>query len=75
VLVNKVVPKDISSQLNNPRDMPADAYRPQPLIFKEKADAYIDQLIMTSNADDYFVIKVCAFKVNCNLYSSALSAD
>ena len=38
--------------------MPADAYRPQPLIFKEKADAYIDQLIMTSNADDYFVIKV-----------------
>ncbi len=58
MLVNKVVPKDISSQLNNPRDMPADAYRPQPLIFKEKADAYIDQLIMTSNADDYFVIKV-----------------
>jgi len=58
VLVNKVVPKDISSQLNNARDMPPDAYRAQPLVFKEKADAYIDQLILTSNADDYFLIKL-----------------
>ena len=32
VLVNKVVPKDISSQLNNARDLPPDAYRPQPLV-------------------------------------------
>ena len=58
VLVNKVVPKDISSQLNNARDLPPDAYRPQPLVFKERADAYIDQLILTSNADDYFLIKL-----------------
>ncbi len=27
-------------------------------VFKEKADAYIDQLILTSNQDDYFLIKL-----------------
>ena len=32
VLINKAVPKDISSQLNNPRDLPQDAYRAQPLV-------------------------------------------
>jgi len=58
VLVHKMVPKDIATPINDPSELREDAFRAQPLSYKDKADAIVDQVLLTSNHDEHFLIKV-----------------
>ena len=44
ILVNKMVPKDISTPINDASELRDDAFKNAPLTFKDKADGYVDQV-------------------------------
>mmetsp|Transcript_43794 Transcript_43794/g.105889 ORF Transcript_43794/g.105889 Transcript_43794/m.105889 type:complete len:1171 (+) Transcript_43794:84-3596(+) len=58
ILVNKMVPKDISTPINDPSELRDDAFKNAPLTYKDKADGYVDQVLLTSNHDDHFLVKI-----------------
>eukprot|EP00455_Lapot_gusevi_P048942 TRINITY_DN684_c0_g1_i17.p1 TRINITY_DN684_c0_g1~~TRINITY_DN684_c0_g1_i17.p1 ORF type:complete len:443 (-),score=119.87 TRINITY_DN684_c0_g1_i17:93-1421(-) len=58
VLVNKQMPKNTNDSVNNPYTLPDDAYRNAPLSYKGPASAYVDQVLLTSNESDNFLLKI-----------------
>lgn len=61
VFVNKQVPVNTSDTIvNTEAHAGADAFRPQPITFKGPPhhDTYIDRVMISSNENDHFVIKI-----------------
>lgn len=58
VLVNKQTPVDPTSNLVNPLNMPDSAYRNELTKHKGTGEAYVDQVMLTSNERESFVLKI-----------------
>eukprot|EP00771_Trimastix_marina_P001701 gnl/Trimastix_PCT/2792.p1 GENE.gnl/Trimastix_PCT/2792~~gnl/Trimastix_PCT/2792.p1 ORF type:complete len:1132 (+),score=331.51 gnl/Trimastix_PCT/2792:252-3398(+) len=58
VWVNKVVPTTVNEAVSNVDQMPATAFRPSPLTMKGPEPVMIDQVLLTSNEEDHFLVKV-----------------
>jgi DNA-directed RNA polymerase III subunit RPC2 len=58
ILVNKQMPKNTNDMLSNPSTLPDSEYRAAPLGYKGPEHAYVDKVLLTSNENDHFLIKV-----------------
>lgn len=57
MLVNKQMPKNTNDTLPNPDRLPDDQYRACPLSYKGPCAGYVDQVLLTSNESDDFLLK------------------
>lgn len=58
LLVNKQMPANQTDTLANPSNLPDSAYRPQAMTYKGAEHAYVDKVLLTSNENDHFLVKV-----------------
>ncbi len=58
ILVNKQMPSNTNDPISNPNALTDDQYRPQPLSYKGPKFAYVDKVLITSNENDHFIVKV-----------------
>ncbi len=60
ILVNKEVPKNTSDTISNPTALEDADYKAMPMGFKapQGSSNYVDQVCITSNETDLFVIKI-----------------
>eukprot|EP00823_Brevimastigomonas_motovehiculus_P002333 TRINITY_DN1442_c2_g1_i4.p1 TRINITY_DN1442_c2_g1~~TRINITY_DN1442_c2_g1_i4.p1 ORF type:complete len:943 (-),score=282.46 TRINITY_DN1442_c2_g1_i4:57-2885(-) len=58
VLVNKQMPCNTLDTVQNPTHLPDDMYRPCPLTYKGPIPAYAEKVLLTSNENDHFLLKV-----------------
>lgn len=57
ILVNKQMPANTTEQLMNP-DLPEAGYKPTPLSYKSPIPGYVDRVLLSSNANDFMLIKI-----------------
>jgi DNA-directed RNA polymerase beta subunit len=57
VYVNREAPSNTSDTLINPDQVPENAYRPAPAIFKAPEPMYVDKVLVTASQDDHFIVK------------------
>lgn len=58
MLVNKQMPANQTDTLANPSNLPDSQYRPQAMTYRGAEHAYVDKVLLTSNENDHFLIKV-----------------
>jgi DNA-directed RNA polymerase III subunit RPC2 len=58
VLINKQMPANTNDTLANPSNLPDSQYRPQAVSYKGAEHAYVDKVLLTSNENDHFLVKV-----------------
>jgi len=58
ILVNKQMPANTNDTLANPTALPDSQYRGQAVTYRGAEHAYIDKVLLTSNENDHFLVKV-----------------
>lgn len=58
ILVNKQMPANTNDTLANPSNLPDSQYRTQSVNYKGAEHAYVDKVLLTSNENDHFIVKV-----------------
>ncbi|KAL6041665.1 DNA-directed RNA polymerase III subunit RPC2 [Balamuthia mandrillaris] len=58
IYINKQTPANTIDTLASLENIPDSEFRPSPQSYKGAAHAYIDKVLLTSNTEDHFIIKV-----------------
>ena len=58
IIVNKQVPKNTMDDMPNLSSLGSNDYKPAPLVYKGAGASYVDQVLLTSNDMDHFLLKV-----------------
>ena len=58
ILINKQMPKNTLDNVANPYNLPDDQYKNCPVGYKGAGASYVDQILLTSNDSDNFLLKI-----------------
>jgi DNA-directed RNA polymerase III subunit RPC2 len=58
VLVNREMPGNTSDPLNNPDDLPPEAYKASPMLYRTPAEGQVDRVMLTSTPLEHLLVKV-----------------